>query len=78
MELDQAVNTVKLLEQCLASNVAFVPVSSFYPNQCKLNTMRINFSNMREDKIQEGIARIRHALNMTSNTMGAETAALSM
>lgn len=62
IELDESVNTVSLLEKCLEYNVAFVPGNSFYPNTDKMNTMRINYSNMPEDKIREGIARIGEVL----------------
>ncbi|MDO4274263.1 MAG: PLP-dependent aminotransferase family protein [Eubacteriales bacterium] len=62
IELGESVNTVDLLEKCLEYDVAFVPGNSFYPNQNKCNTLRINFSNMQEDKITEGIARIGRIL----------------
>ena len=62
IELNDAVETVALLEKCLEYNVAFVPGNSFYPNRNKPNTLRINFSNMPEDRIEEGIARIGQVL----------------
>lgn len=62
IELDESVNTVSLLEKCLEYNVAFVPGNSFYPNTDKMNAMRINYSNMPEDKIREGISRIGDVL----------------
>ena len=55
-------DTVKLLEKCLEHNVAFVPGNSFFPNTKKRNTLRINFSNMPEDKISDGIMRMGKAL----------------
>lgn len=66
IELDESIDTVKLLEKCLEQDVAFVPGNSFYPNQNKYNTLRINFSNMQEDRITEGIARIGRILNSGS------------
>lgn len=63
IELDEKIDTAKLLEKCLEHNVAFVPGTSFFPNTKKCNTLRINFSNMPEDKISEGIMRIGRALN---------------
>lgn len=64
IELEESVDTVELLEKCLERDVAFVPGNSFYPNQNKCNTMRINFSNMQEEKIAEGIARIGSLLKV--------------
>lgn len=62
VELDEKMNTTKLLEKCLEQDVAFVPGDSFYPNSGKTNTMRINFSNTQEEKIVEGIRRIGNAI----------------
>lgn len=62
VELNEAINTTELLERCIAENVAFVPGYSFFPNKCRLNTLRINFSNTPEEKIEEGLARIGHVL----------------
>lgn len=62
VELNEKMNTTKLLEKCLEQDVAFVPGDSFYPNSGKCNTMRINFSNTQEEKIVEGIRRIGNAI----------------
>ena len=62
IELNEKTDTVKLLEKCLEHNVAFVPGNSFFPNTKKCNTLRINFSNMPEDKISDGIMRMGKAL----------------
>jgi 2-aminoadipate transaminase len=35
IELNEAVDTIALLEKCLERNVAFVPGNSFYPNTRK-------------------------------------------
>ena len=56
------INTRRLLEDCLAQQVAFVPGASFFPNGGKENTMRINFSNMPEKHIEKGIAIIADTL----------------
>ncbi len=50
-----------LLEHCLPLKVAFVPGGAFFPEGGHENTMRLNFSNMPEDRIHEGIRRIRQA-----------------
>jgi 2-aminoadipate transaminase len=46
------------LARALEQNVAFVPGGSFFPNGGHENTMRLNFSNMPEERIAEGIARL--------------------
>lgn len=63
LELNEKINTTELLEKCLEYNVAFVPGASFFPNSQRLNTLRINYSNMQDDKIAEGIARIGDVIN---------------
>ena len=55
VELPQNVDSRDVLIKCLEKNVAFVPGGSFFPNVNRYNTLRINFSNMPEDRIVEGI-----------------------
>ena len=43
---------------CLERHVAFVPGGSFFPNGGHENTMRLNFSNMPADRIEEGVRRL--------------------
>jgi len=40
-----------------------VPGGSFFPNGGKENTFRINFSNMPEDRIVDGLERLADVLN---------------
>jgi 2-aminoadipate transaminase len=56
------INARDLLEKCLEQNVAFVPGGSFFPNGGHENTFRINFSNMPEEKILEGLQRLGNIL----------------
>lgn len=58
VELPADMNARTYLERCLTENVAFVPGGSFFPNGGHENTLRLNFSNMPEDKIVEGITRM--------------------
>lgn len=51
-------NARELMVKALEKNVAFVPGGSFFPNGGHENTCRINYSNMPEDKIVEGIKRL--------------------
>ncbi|KNY29953.1 putative transcriptional regulator, GntR family [Pseudobacteroides cellulosolvens ATCC 35603 = DSM 2933] len=55
VELPQDIDSRDVLVKCLEKNVAFVPGGSFFPNVNRYNTLRINFSNMPEDRIVEGI-----------------------
>lgn len=52
----------ELLQLALKENVAFVPGGSFYPNKKMENTIRMNFSNMTLDKLDEGINRLGKVL----------------
>ena len=47
--------TVLQKEKALPHNVAFVPGEPFFPNGGHANTFRMNYSNMPDDKIKEGI-----------------------
>lgn len=55
VELPLDVDTREVLKRSLEANVAFVPGGSFFPNGGNENTLRLNFSNMKEDKIVEGL-----------------------
>ncbi|WP_432662029.1 PLP-dependent aminotransferase family protein [Wukongibacter baidiensis] len=65
--LPEHINARELMTKALERNVAFVPGGSFFPNGGNENTMRINYSNMPEERIVEGIKIlgevIREALN---------------
>ena len=54
--LPEGKDSRELLALALEENVAFVPGASFYPKNAKINEMRINFSNMSEEKMIKGIA----------------------
>lgn len=58
VELPVWMNAREVLIRCLDNNVAFVPGGAFFPNGGNENTLRLNFSNMSEERIVEGIARI--------------------
>ena len=58
VELPEQVNARELLAACVERQVAFVPGGSFFPNGGHENTMRLNFSNMPEERIEEGVRRI--------------------
>ena len=58
VELPLYIKARELLLRCLKENVAFVPGDSFFPNGGVENTLRLNYSNMSEEKIIEGIKRL--------------------
>ena len=62
VELPSNLDARKIMEKCLENNVAYVPGGSFFPNGGKENTFRLNYSNMPEEKIVEGIKRLAEAL----------------
>ncbi len=62
LTLPKEINAGDMAKRCLEKNVAYVPGESFYPNGGVYNTCRLNYSNMPEDKIVEGIKRIGEVL----------------
>ncbi|TYQ14857.1 UNVERIFIED_CONTAM: 2-aminoadipate transaminase [Acetivibrio alkalicellulosi] len=58
LEMPDDMDSRVLLDICLKKGVAFVPGHSFYANTSIYNTFRINYSNMPEDRIVEGVKRI--------------------
>ncbi len=56
--LPEHVSAREALVRALEKDVAFVPGGSFFPNGGHENTLRLNFSNMPEPRIEEGIARL--------------------
>ena len=73
VELPSAVNARDVLQKCLQKNVAFVPGGSFFPNGGRENTFRINYSNMPEDRIAEGIKCIGGVLKEFIKEKGKES-----
>jgi 2-aminoadipate transaminase len=56
------INTMELLETAVENKVAYVPGTVFYPDETGLNTLRLNFSNAKPDRIVEGIKRLGKVL----------------
>lgn len=55
-------DTKEIFQEAVKEKVAFVPGHSFFPNGGHTNFMRLNFSNMPEEKIVEGIKRLGKVL----------------
>lgn len=62
LELPEGISGRELLVRCLEHDVAFVPGGAFFPNGGHENTARLNFSNMPEPRIEEGVRRLARAL----------------
>ncbi len=58
VELPENVNARDIFMKCIEQKVAFVPGGAFFPNGGHENTLRINYSNMPEDRIVEGLKRL--------------------
>jgi len=58
VELPPHIDAREVLVRSLERDVAFVPGGSFYPNGGHENTFRMNYSNMPEDRLVEGIRRL--------------------
>lgn len=65
-ELPEEFDSRELLALCVEKHVAFVPGGSFFPEQRRENTMRLNFSCMDESTIVEGVRRIGDAFQELS------------
>lgn len=57
-ELREDLDAAEILEEALKEKVAFVPGTSFFANGGKRNFFRLNYSNMNEEKIVDGIRRL--------------------
>jgi len=67
VELPKHISAREILDICLTKKIAFVPGGSFFPNGENENTLRINFSNMSEDRIVEGLKTIGEILRQFIN-----------
>lgn len=62
VELREDLDSSKIMEDALKEKVAYVPGASFFPNGGKKNFFRLNYSNMTNEKIIEGIKRLGNVL----------------
>ena len=60
--LPEGMDAKELMPKVLAKNVAYVPGGPFYPHGGHANHFRLNYSNMPEDRIVEGIKRLADVL----------------
>jgi 2-aminoadipate transaminase len=62
LTLPEGMSALDLFNQALEFNVAFVPGEAFYTDGGGTNTLRLNYSNADEAKIQEGMLRLGEAV----------------
>ena len=67
VELPKHFKAVELLQTCLQQDVAFVPGDSFFPNRIVENTFRLNYSNMPEERIFDGIQRLAKVIKQVQS-----------
>jgi 2-aminoadipate transaminase len=60
--LPEGMDAADVLKKALEEKVAFVPGEPFYPNGGNANHCRLNYSNMPDEKIVEGIKRLGKVL----------------
>ncbi|HEX9312463.1 MAG TPA: PLP-dependent aminotransferase family protein [Actinomycetota bacterium] len=58
MTLPSGLDTVELAKEAMAERVAFVPGAPFHPDGSGSNTLRLAFSRVEDDQIDEGIRRL--------------------
>jgi 2-aminoadipate transaminase len=67
VELREGLDAAEILKEALKEKVAFVPGGSFFPNGGRKNYFRLNYSNMPDEKITEGIKRLGNVLKKYYN-----------
>jgi 2-aminoadipate transaminase len=60
--LPEGLNAEDILKIAVERQVAFVPGGAFHPCGGGQNTMRLNFSYSKPEKIQEGMVRLAQVL----------------
>lgn len=60
--LPKHINAIDLAGKALKKKVAFIPGEAFYPNGGHVNTLRMNYSTMTDEKIVEGVKRLGQVL----------------
>lgn len=63
LDLPEGEDASELLKKALELNVGFVPGGPFYPEGGHDNTIRLNYSNMSEEQIVEGIGLLGELFN---------------
>jgi 2-aminoadipate transaminase len=56
--LPKHIDSMQLLDEAVAQNVAFVPGAPFYANAPEQNTLRLSFVTVPPEKIREGVEKL--------------------
>lgn len=62
MRLDEDVDTGSRIEEAVKRGVAYIPGGPFFVDGSGRNTMRLTFAKESDDRIREGVARLRSVL----------------
>lgn len=62
VELPDYIDTKKMAPEAIAQKVAYVPGAGFFPNGGNTHCMRLNYSNMPDERIVEGIKRLAEVI----------------
>jgi 2-aminoadipate transaminase len=65
--LPEGLSSLELFDLAIRENVAFVPGKAFFCEGDGDNTLRLNFSNSSEEKIEEGMGRLGVAIGKLMN-----------
>lgn len=65
--LPEGLSSLELFDLAIRENVAFVPGKAFFCEGGGDNTLRLNFSNSSEEKIEEGMGRLGVAIGKLMN-----------
>lgn len=58
LQLAEGIDATALLSKAIEAGVAYVPGASFFPDGSGSNTLRLSYSAVRPDRLEEGIARL--------------------
>lgn len=58
VQLPEHLDSRVIMKECVDNDVAYVPGGSFFPNGGKENCFRLNYSNMPDERIVEGVKRL--------------------
>jgi 2-aminoadipate transaminase len=61
-ELPEELNTWEMLPEAIANGVVYIPGGAFATHGGKLNCLRLNFSNVKPEKFDEGLRRLRQVI----------------
>ena len=58
LELAEGLTARELLQKAIAENILFVPGDTFYASNPDSQTLRLNFSNVEEEKIKQALMKL--------------------